>query len=310
LEGGSFGFGTVFMLNTDGTDFKALHSFNGADEGGYPFGDLVLSGDMLYGTRLGNRPTADYGGVFAIRTDGSGFTNLYSFSDGDDGAFASGALALSSNTLYAGTTGDGPSSYTNGTLVAINTDGSAFRVLKNLGDSPHVGMVLSSNSLYIVSDDVLFSVGTDGSAYTQLRDFTGNTGTAGGYLPVNLILAGDTLYGTTEYGGLGNGTVFKVKTDGSGFAVLHSFSTTSLLDPNANSDGTEPLGHLLLWNNVLYGTAWMGGSSANGTVFALIADGTGFRVLHTFSAVADSAPHNNTDGANPWGGLVRSGKTL
>jgi len=36
-----------------------------------------------------------------------------------------------------------------------------------------------------------------------------------------LLLSGSTLYGITQNGGsLGNGTIFKINTDGSGFAVL------------------------------------------------------------------------------------------
>jgi len=39
------------------------------------------------------------------------------------------------------------------------------------------------------------------------------------------VLAGDTLYGVTPIGGTnGSGSVFKMKTDGSGFTTLHTFS--------------------------------------------------------------------------------------
>ena len=39
---------------------------------------------------------------------------------------------------------------------------------------------------------------------------------------------------------------------------------------------------LILSGNTLYGTARSGGSSGNGTVFALNTDGTGFTNLHSF----------------------------
>jgi uncharacterized repeat protein (TIGR03803 family) len=39
-----------------------------------------------------------------------------------------------------------------------------------------------------------------------------------------LALSGDTVYGTANFGGgQRGGTVFKVKTDGTGFEVLHRF---------------------------------------------------------------------------------------
>src|SRR5947207_10654182 len=51
-----------------------------------------------------------------------------------------------------------------------------------------------------------------------------------GAAPVGgLTLSGDTLYGTTPFGGTsGVGTVFKVKTDGTGFTTLYSFTAVSV----------------------------------------------------------------------------------
>jgi uncharacterized repeat protein (TIGR03803 family) len=40
--------GTVFEINTNGTAFRVLHRFNGAD-GRDPWGSLLLSGSTLYG---------------------------------------------------------------------------------------------------------------------------------------------------------------------------------------------------------------------------------------------------------------------
>src|SRR3989442_1097779 len=77
-NGGSSGFGTTFSLNTDGTGFTNLHDFNGTSDGANPIGSLVLSGNTLFGT-------ASFGGssgagtVFRLNTNGTGFTNLYSF---------------------------------------------------------------------------------------------------------------------------------------------------------------------------------------------------------------------------------------
>ena len=51
---------------------------------------------------------------------------------------------------------------------------------------------------------------------------------------------------------------------------------------NTNSDGANPYAGLILSGNTLYGTASDGGSSGNGTVFAVNTDGTGFTNLHSF----------------------------
>ena len=56
-------------------------------------------------------------------------------------------------------------------------------------------------------------------------------------------------------------------------------------DPRSdtNSDGAYPHAGLILSGNTLYGTAYGGGSSGNGTVFAVNTDGTGFTNLYSFT---------------------------
>ena len=118
----------------------------------------------------------------------------------------------------------------------------------------------------------------------------------------SLILSGNTLYGVVEVGGSsGNGTVFAISAAGTGFTNLHNF--------NSSSDGANPWTGLVLSGNTLYGTALYGGSSGNGTVFALNTDGTGFTNLHNFSTISGPNGTNN-DGANPYGPLILSGNTL
>jgi uncharacterized repeat protein (TIGR03803 family) len=62
-------------------------------------------------------------------------------------------------------------------------------------------------------------------------------------------------------GSRGMGTLFAVNTDGTGFTNLYNF--------NGSRDGANPYGGLILSGNTLYGTAYGGGSSGNGTVFSL-----------------------------------------
>src|SRR5881396_1193373 len=55
------------------------------------------------------------------------------------------------------------------------------------------------------------------------------TNSDGAYPDGNLVLSGDTLYGTATFGGeSAGGTVFKVNIDGTGFTTLHSFDIGSL----------------------------------------------------------------------------------
>src|ERR1019366_5829087 len=102
---------------------------------------------------------------------------------------------------------------------------------------------------------------------TTLHSFTAGTGSfpnvtnSDGANPfAGLILSGNTLYGTAIIGGSsGNGTVFKINTDSSGFTKLYSFT--------GGNDGARPEAGLVLSGDTLYGTADEGGSSDNGTVF-------------------------------------------
>ncbi len=96
------GLGTVFTINTDGSDYTVLRLFDGTN-GAYPSPELVAVGTTLYGrTSAGGR--YEKGTLFQMQMDGTGFTVLESFT-GSQGA-GSGSLALSGDMLY-GTTASG-----------------------------------------------------------------------------------------------------------------------------------------------------------------------------------------------------------
>src|SRR5438128_1099459 len=151
--------------------------------------------------------------------------------------------------------------------------------------------------------------------FTTLHNFTAlnsSTNSDGARPRAGLISSGNTRYGTARTGGgSGGGTVFAVNTDGTGFTNLHSFTSTAF-DPSSgfstNGDGRSPAG-LIISGDTLYGTAFSGGASGYGTVFAVNTDGTGFTTLHLFTAL-DQTYFTNSDGANPYAGLILSGHTL
>ena len=322
--GGRAGNGTVFAVHTDGTGFTILHNFvGGFSDGANPFAGLILSSNTLYGTTHDGVGSRGYGTVFAVHTDGTGFTNLHNFAGVSDGAIPVAGLLLSGNTLY-GTAGSGGSGV-GGTVFALHTDGTGFRNLHNFagvsdGANPQAGLILSGNTLYGTASagggsvvGTVFAVSTDGTGFTNLHVFSaGSTNSLGagtnsdGAFPVaGLLLSGSTLYGTASGGGnSGVGTVFAVSTDGTSFTTLHNFTATytNSFGVFTNSDGATPYAGLLLSGNTLYGTASGGGNSGGGTVFAVNTNGTGFTNLHNFAGFSD--------GANPFGGLLLSGNTL
>jgi uncharacterized repeat protein (TIGR03803 family) len=329
--GSSSDIGTVFAINISGGCFTNMHSFTGSD-GDNPYAGLTLSGNTLYGTASGG---GNWGGiglgsgtVFAINTDGSNFRVLNQFTGGSDGGAPYGGLILSGSTLYGtamrGTTND------TGTVVAIDdfvgggkmilhtfTVGSGSLYTNSDGADPYGGLILSGNTLYGTAEQggssgngTVFAVNTDSTGFTNLHSFTGTDG-ANPY--GGLILSGNTLYGTSQDGGInGYGTVFAMNTNGMGFTNLHNFSRVDK-DTGTNNDGANPGAGLILSGNTLYGTASKGGSSGNGTVFAINTDGTGFTNLHSFSVSPINngiVANTNSDGANPNAGLLLFGNTL
>src|SRR5664280_2550181 len=286
--GGGSGVGTVFAINTDSSGFTNLHSFTATtgpnftnSDGAHPYAVLILSGKTLYGTSVDGGSSGN-GTVFAVSTNGTGFTNLYNFSGGNDGANPEGGLVLAGNTLYGTTFYGGTNG--NGTVFAISTNGTGFTKLysftaKNYngatggmtnsdGANPYAVLILSGNTLYGTASTggdsdfgigTVFAINTDSSGFTNLHSFIGNAAEPF----AGLILSDNTLYGTaTLQGNSGYGTVFAVNTNGTGFTNFYNFS--------GSSDGAYPEGTLVLSGNTLYGTAEGGASpSANGTVFSL-----------------------------------------
>ena len=265
-------------LDAATASFTALYSFSSSGDnpvtgqptnhdGFTPEANLLLASNMLYGTMF-NGGTNGYGTVFKVGTNGTGFTVLHTFSappdtvTNIDGINPQSSLVLSTNTLYGTTSGGGTNGV--GTVFKVNTDGTGFTNIYTFG-----------------------GVSTDG-----------NSPVAG------LTLSGRTLYGTSSSGSLnGNGTVFKINTDGTAFTNIYTFSAgnTNSYSITTNSDGSQPAGVLVLSGNVLYGTAQLGGVSGAGAVFRINTDGTSFTNLHSFNAVVTSTLQRitNSDGANP-----------
>jgi uncharacterized repeat protein (TIGR03803 family) len=319
-SGGTFGSGAVFKINTDGTGFTNLHNFAGTNDGAAPQSGLVQSGKTLYGTATSGG-LFNGGTLFAIQTDGSGFTNLYDFPTNNGGP---SGLLLAGNLLFGTLPLAG--SFVQSTLFVVGV-GSGFTSLHTFTDGQAGRLTLFSNVLYGTTryggtsgGGSVFSIKTDGTGYITLHSF-GLDGYYRGYLPVTgVILSGDTLYGTTLYGGSnGLGTVFAVKTNGTDFTVLSSFSPLrhEVTNPEIdwNIEGAQPNG-LILNDNVLYGTASAGAYWGRGSVFAINPNGVVVWVPYTFSDLLPQLPYSvwpyprtNTDGVAPLSTLVSDGNT-
>jgi uncharacterized repeat protein (TIGR03803 family) len=295
-QGGANSNGTLFAINTNGSNFMIVHTFSAAYPDGYgdeensdganPSGGLVMLGNSLYGTASDGGNSGGNGTLFAVDTNGSNFTTLQAFYySGSTGANPTGGLVVSGDTLYGTTEYGGGSG--NGTVYMFNSNVLRYDHLLYSFSAPHI----NSDGVYTNSD---------------------------GYDPVGgLFLSGNMLYGTATAGGPnGYGTVFALNTNNSNFMVLHSF-TAAHINGNGvytNSDGVNPNGSLFLSGDRLYGAASAGGFNGNGTVFALSTNGSNFTILHSFTPLNyygnGVAGSYNSDGASPNGGLILSRSTL
>ena len=121
VQGGANSSGTIFALATDGTGFTVLRSVTNASDGGGPYGSLLQGSDgRLYGTTISGGPN-NGGTIFALATDGTGFTVLRSLTSASDGGNPVAGLIQGSNgRLYGVAQSYGPNNY--GTIfVYYNT---------------------------------------------------------------------------------------------------------------------------------------------------------------------------------------------
>ena len=306
--GGGSGFGTVFKVNQDGSNYAVLHSFDATGgDGSSPQATLLTGSDgALYGTTF-NGGYYTNGIVYKLNNNGSGYTILYSFNDAaGDGKNPRSTLVEGTDGALYGTAYQG-GLYGLGTVFKLNKNGGNYSVLHafglgNDGQNPRTGLLRASNGAlygvtYFGGDNgvgTIFRLNQDGSGYTNLHSFALG---GDGQNPLGaLIQASDgALYGTTYAGGTNDGgAVFTLNLDGSGLNILHSFSGNL-----TTADGFEPEAGLMEGTDgALYGTTSQGGAGQLGTVFKLNKDGGGFGLLHNFA-------NDGSDGWLPQAGLVQ-----
>jgi uncharacterized repeat protein (TIGR03803 family) len=227
--------GEVFKVGADGT-LTDLHDFSGAD-GTTPKGGLVQGSDgYLYGVTMHGGTNGGFGTVFKISTNGS-FTSLYSFTGGADGGVPETPLVAGGDGYFYGTTDEGGAiTNSGGTVFKISADGSLTTLYSFTGgsDGSNPGGLVQGRDGYFygttyfdadwASYGTVFRISATGTLttlYTFTRGSDGENPSSAAWM----VQGPDGyLYGTTMFGGAaGQGTVFKISTNGS-LTTLHSFT--------------------------------------------------------------------------------------
>lgn len=302
------------------TALTVLNNFGGnsGQDGKFPQNGLVLYGDSLYGiTSAGGDMSfsalAQGGGtIFKVRTNGTGFAVLKVFSPAmADGFGPVGGLTLSDGMLYGTTDAiydQQPSQTAQGCVFRLNPDGTGYTLLKVFdynhradGTFPRTDLTLAGGTLFgttvydgTAGNGTVFRINPDGAGFASVYSFTNGNG---GAMPVTRVqVSGNTIYGTTIYpaagGTVGDGRIYKVNTDGSGFAVLKEFL----------NEGVPA--NLTVAGNSIYGTISRGGVNFKGAVFKMNTDGTGYALLKSFGG-----PDGHIDTVNG-AALTLEGNTL
>ncbi|WP_414664622.1 choice-of-anchor tandem repeat GloVer-containing protein [Horticoccus sp. 23ND18S-11] len=337
-QGGSTSNGYLFRLRPDGSDYQVVHGFTAAELGaGRPENALVLGADgALYGTTE-TGGSAGFGTVYTINTDGSGFRVLHSFTTGtttatltaDGGAPRGGLVFAADGNLY-GLTSRGTATAgatlndSNGVIYRVAPDGSDYRVLYSfdqklaaIGGILPMALIQGRDGLLygtlqavgVTAVGGIFSIRTDGTGFTLLTGFS-RAVPANGFGPRTPVVhaVDGFIYGTTVGGGSRNvGTVFRMRTDGTGYQVIYSFVSAN------QSNGYNPAGAFFQGRDgSLYGRTIEGGAFVNGEgdIYKILTNGTGLRRLHSFD-LGETTPvvFQGLDGAINTIGRVETGRT-
>jgi uncharacterized repeat protein (TIGR03803 family) len=266
-RGGTNNMGTIFKIKPDGSAYGKILDFSGTANGNSPDANLLFDGTYLYGATI-------YGGLnnlgilFKIKPDGSDFSKLIDFAGVTNGKYPKGSLVTDGIFLYGSTSEGGASNM--GTLFSIKTNGTDYAKLLDFtgqlnGNYPQGTPVHDGTYLYVATKlggnnfyGTVIKIKTDGTVFLKLREFI-NIPT-GLYPQGSLVSDGTYLYGATLQGGEYNfGIIYKIKTNGTGFAKILDFA--------GNTNGSLSYGSYIIENNILFGLTSQGGTNDLGTIF-------------------------------------------
>ncbi len=294
--GGRYGYGTAFRVTTKGRIHeRVLWSFGGSSsDGAVPDAGLAIGargalyGVTEYGGRLG------YGTIFKLDPVGREYREsiIWSFGEGFDGRYPDDRLTLGPRGVIYGTASGGGNARGAhcprgcGILFTLTPTKSGYseKVLRNFRGAPNDGSGPSGSLGFDSRGDIygttyfggdttcasgygcgaVYELARSAAAYTESVLWNFGKGSDGDY-PFGNVLIGPrgTLYGTTQQGGTHLAGIL--------YALApsrHGYKEKILWDFNYGPYGYDPEGSVIMDSgHKIYGTAYAGGSTGDGTVF-------------------------------------------
>jgi uncharacterized repeat protein (TIGR03803 family) len=311
---------TAFRVMTNGalTTLLPLGGTNGSN----PNTLIEGSDGNFYGTTQFGAYDSGWGSVFQLTFNGR-FTTLYSFADGDDGAYPQAALVEGSDGDFYGTTSEGGTNNA-GTVFRITAGGALTNLYSFTGGDdgylPLGALIQGRDGDFYGTTSYGGTYNTEGEGYgTVFKISSGGTlttlasfaGPNGAYPQAGLVQGADGFfYGTTSQGGAslgdpnslngeGYGTAFRIDASGA-LTLLVSFNGTNGAYPQTtlvqSSDGS------------LYGTTSQGG------IYSVL--GAAYNYGTVFQINPAALPSAKVSGTNPAAlppflmSLARAGATV
>lgn len=191
--------------------------------------------------------------------------------------------------------------------VSVETVLHAFTGGKD-GANPQPVLVVANGTLFGADGaggacnncGAAYSIGTDGKGFTVIHAFAGGSDGAGA--ENGFLLAGNTLYGTTQFGGgtgcaakytTGCGTVFSIGTSGGAYKTLYRFA--------GGKNAAWPATALTALGGTMYGTGLEGAGTTScgftlpgcGSIYSINAAGKE-QLAHAFTGGKDGKLPNST----------------
>jgi uncharacterized repeat protein (TIGR03803 family) len=268
--------------------FAQIYTFGKVPKDGNKPALLAVAPDgTIYGATTGGGKY-QHGVLFGVKPDGSDYTILHNFTGAQQDGNNPTSLAVGPDGAAYGTLMDRGSNG-GGCIYRCATAESDFKIIHpfggNDGASPIIQCIDRDGTIYglVRGPDAIFRIKSDGSELKQIfvthRSMKADEPTIGAFANG----------GDGYFYGVNQNAVYKLKTDGTGYAVVRKFEGTPV---DINSTDRQPI---VGADGMIYGYAVNGGPNNTGVVFRLKKDGSDYNLI--LSPEGDQLqPHAIADG--------------